>query len=59
MNIIFSGNGHIYLKERKGRLFGIRYAKDMTVEDIKRSIKNNPPKAREFQPYNTSTNSFI
>jgi hypothetical protein len=50
---------HIVKKYKGGYCFAIRFAPDMTVEEIAGSLDRNPPKEQDWAMYNESNNQFL
>jgi len=56
--ITINADAGLVTKEINGYVFAIRYAKGMTEDEIRASLKNNPPVRRDWKPFNTSDGCF-
>lgn len=51
--------GVIVIKETRGTVKAIRYARGMTDDMIRDSMKRNPPTRNDWKPYNTTFDIFM
>lgn len=55
----YKPNGVIVKSFRNGCVFGIRFSPDMTIDEVKESLKKEPSKRNEFRPFDESTGCFL